>query len=116
MKSNNYSKGKLGEDIAVNYLKNCGFEILDRNFAIKAAEIDIIAYKNNIENFIEVKSRTTIDFGYAHEAVDARKQNKIRLAAEVYLNQTNLIYEEISFDVVEIYFDTKNINHIIGCF
>ena len=52
MKSNNYSKGKLGEDIAVNYLKNCGFEILDRNFAIKAAEIDIIAYKNNIVNFI----------------------------------------------------------------
>ena len=56
MKSNNYAKGKLGEDIAVNYLKNCGFEILDRNFAIKAAEIDIIAYKNNIVNFIEVKS------------------------------------------------------------
>ena len=77
MKSNNYSKGKLGEDIAVNYLKNCGFEILDRNFAIKAAEIDIIAYKDNIVNFIEVKSRTTIDFGYAHEAVDAG--NKIRL-------------------------------------
>ncbi len=116
MKSDNYAKGKQGEEIAVNYLIKDGFEILDRNFTIKSAEIDIIAYKDSILSFIEVKSRTGTDFGYAYEAVDIKKQNKIRMAAEVYINQTDLNYKEISFDIIEIYFGAKNINHIKDCF
>ncbi len=116
MKSNNYIKGRVGEDIAANYIMKNGFDILDRNYKIKFAEIDIIAYKNDVVHFIEVKSRTSRDFGFAYEAVDNKKQEKIRKTAEIYLNQSNFFYNEISFDIIEIYYDTKNINYIRGCF
>lgn len=116
MKANNYLKGKLGEDIAESYLLDKGYEILRKNFKIKKAEIDIIAYKNNDISFVEVKSRTNRDFGLACEAVDKTKQNKIRLAAEYFLSTEHIEYEEMSFDVIEIYYEDFEIIHIIDCF
>lgn len=116
MKANNYSKGKLGEDIAEAYLLEKGYDILSKNYKIKKAEIDIIAFKDKIITFVEVKSRTNRDFGLACEAVDKTKQNKIRLAAEYFLSKDYIQYEEVSFDVIEIYYENFDIIHIIDCF
>lgn len=116
MKTNNYLKGKLGEDIATEYLRDKGYYIREKNYKTKKAEIDIIVYKDNIISFVEVKSRTNKDFGLACEAVDIRKQTKIRSAAQHYLNTADIIYEGISFDVIEIYYEEFDIIHIIDCF
>ena len=116
MKANNYLKGRLGENIAEVYLLEKGYEIISKNYKIKKAEIDIIAYKDNIISFVEVKSRTNRDYGLACEAVDKTKQNKIRLAADYFLSTEKIEYEQISFDVIEVYYQDFDIIHIIDCF
>jgi len=76
--------GKLGEDKATSFLINSGFEILDRNFRTRLGEIDIIATKSNIIYCIEVKTRSSIQFGLPSEAITAKKLRRMRLTAEIY--------------------------------
>ena len=64
---NNIEKGKLGENISVDYLIKNGYKILERNYRNKIGEIDIIALYDGILVFIEVKSRSNINYGYAFE-------------------------------------------------
>ena len=86
--------GILGEQIAKNYLKNKGYEILDKNFSFRIpgnpqkGEVDIVAKKSDIISFIEVKTLT--DRGRAsiispEEKVDFRKQRKLVKNAESWL-------------------------------
>lgn len=65
-------------------MKKDGYEILEQNFRCKIGEIDIIAKQENILSFVEVKYRSTTRYGYAGEAVNYRKQNKIYKCAQVY--------------------------------
>lgn len=113
---NNKEKGYLGEQIALNYLLKKGANILNRNYRIKSGEIDIIAKFNNELVFIEVKSRTSIKFGYPSEAVNYKKKKKIYNVAQHYILVNNLYNIPIRFDVIEIYFNDKKINHIINAF
>ena len=89
--------GKRGEDLTVNYLKNQGFKILERNYRVKSAEADIIASKGEKIYFIEVKSRTSLSYGTPSEAVNYQKQKKYRELALIYLQknkETEIYYEE----------------------
>ena len=106
--------GFVGEAIAVNYLKSNGYVILETNYTNQLGEIDIIAKYKNIIVFLEVKTRTSGKFGYGREAVDSRKQNKIRLVATGYLKYKRLIDVACRFDVIEITDD--NIEHIENAF
>lgn len=108
--------GKFGEDAAAEYLENNGYEILKRNYRIKSGEIDIIALSPaEICVFAEVKTRRNTEYGFACEAVDRRKQEKIVRTAMTYPHADNL-----RFDVIEVYygkdFEVKNINHIKNAF
>lgn len=94
--------GKRGEDLAVNYLKDLGYKILERNYAIRQAEADVIIEKDNKIIFVEVKSRTTLKYGTPSEAVNYRKQKKYRELALIYLQKKGLENFEISFAVVEV--------------
>lgn len=67
--------GKKGEDLAVAYLLENGYEILDRNWTFQKAEIDIIAKKENILAIIEVKTRSNLDFGLPQDFVKPKKFN-----------------------------------------
>jgi len=115
----NRSKGNIGEILAVRYLKKNGFSILERNFSPKTnfqgGEIDIIAEKGGMTHFIEVKMRSSADFGYGRESVTARKQKTIRRLAERYLVSRG-IYQTASccFDVIEI--NGTYANHTIELF
>jgi putative endonuclease len=113
---NNKEKGYLGEQIALNYLLKKGANILNRNYRIKSGEIDIIAKFNNELVFIEVKSRTSIKFGYPSEAVNYKKINKIINVAKYYLLKNKLDNIDIRFDVIEVYLKNKEVNHIINAF
>ena len=103
MKEKNYVKGKIGEVSTENFLIEKGYKLVTQNFSTKLGEIDIVAFDGNTLVFIEVKARDTLKFGRPSEAVDYKKQMKIRRTAEIFLIQYRL-YEKCKcrFDVVEI--------------
>lgn len=111
----NKVEGLTGEVIASNYLKKRKYKILETNYKNRLGEIDIIALQKKTIVFVEVKSRSTLAFGRPSEAVDARKQNKIRGVASLYLLQNKLTDSQVRFDVIEI-IDNTIINHIENAF
>lgn len=114
MKIFNKIKGDIGEELATQFLKKEKYKILARNYSTHIGEIDIIATKNSVIVFVEVKARTSNEFGRPAEAVNYRKQQKIHLVAEQYLQKYNLENKEIRFDVIEI-FDGE-VTHLKDCF
>ncbi|MDB5232241.1 MAG: YraN family protein [Chitinophagaceae bacterium] len=61
--------GNKGEDIAANHLQQLGFEILERNWRFRKWEVDIIASKGKLLHFIEVKTRTNLNYGRPEESI-----------------------------------------------
>ncbi len=111
--------GKLGEDCAAKFLETEGYKIIARNFRIRSAEIDIIAQKDDVIVFVEVKARSDIRHGLPSEAVTFRKQKKIIEAAGVFLQDENFSECACRFDVVEVYLRgelVEEINHIENAF
>lgn len=109
--------GARGEIIASNYLINKGYAILERNYKNKIGEIDIIAKQGNTIVFVEVKTRMTRAFGDPLEAVNVRKQQKIRDVATAYLMKTKKLNSPCRFDVISILGDTnEEIDHIENAF
>lgn len=100
----NFNKIKIGikgENVATDYLLQKGYTIMEKNWRYKNFEIDIIAMQKNKLHFVEVKTRTTQQFGNPEESIDARKMNALKRAAEAYL-LTNNIQTYIQFDVIAI--------------
>lgn len=96
--------GNIGEEIAVKYLQQEEYIIINRNFKCKQGEIDIIAkdLKKGELVFIEVKTRRNYNYGNPSEAVDERKQKHIYRSAEYYVYKYNIKNIPIRFDVMEI--------------
>lgn len=90
--------GNLAEDFVADYLTKNGFIINARNFNLRCGEIDIIATKNNLVSFIEVKSRNTNYFGLS-EVITKSKQRKIILTAKYYIAKHKLYNNICRFDV-----------------
>lgn len=113
--------GAWGEATAAEYLRRKHYKIIAVNFRCRLGEIDLIAADRKYLAFVEVKLRKDSGFAEAREFVDFRKQNRIRITAELYLswNPTDL---QPRFDVIEIYapqgIETKNpvINHLEDAF
>ena len=102
-RKNNRETGSHYERLAGAYLEQEGYEILEYNYRCKTGEIDIIAKEGQTLVFVEVKYRKDDKKGYPAQAVDQRKQQKIRKSAMIYLKKNHLSFEQpIRFDVVEI--------------
>ncbi len=110
---NNVKIGSSGEDKAVEYLKKNNYKILKRNFRTKVGEIDIIAFKDGITIFCEVKTRKNKSFGCGFEAVNKIKQQKIINSAGIYFTLKGKETKS-RFDVISI--DENEINHIENAF
>ena len=110
----NQEIGKLGEDIAVNYLKQKGYKILDRNFECRQGELDIIALDKKEIVFIEVKTRTSNRYGYPSEAVNKVKQKHMLQTIKYYLYIRNLNDKFVRIDVIEVHIrnNVYKVNHI----
>lgn len=108
--------GDFGEEITASYLEKNGYRILDRNYSKPFGEIDIIAIKGDVISFVEVKTRKSDDFAYAAEAVDYYKQERIKRASQAFLMERKLTDFLISFDISEVYLDTRKINYIENAF
>lgn len=113
----NISKGRYGESLAREYIINKGYKVLEVNYTTKLGEVDIIALDKNIIAFIEVKTRTNKNFGYAYEAVNFRKQKKIINTSNVYMKHKNIKDIQIRYDIIEVYLERQiDINHIENAF
>lgn len=113
----NLEKGKYGESLAKNFLIEKGYKILEMNFTTKAGEVDIVALDKDILVFIEVKTRSNKNFGYAFEAVNYKKQRKIINTSSLYIKFRNIKNIQIRYDIIEIYLEqTIDINHIEDAF
>ena len=109
--------GKLGEQVALNYLTEKGYNVLETNYRNKIGEVDIIAYDNDILAFIEVKTRMGNDYGYAYESVNSRKQKKIANTSLMYIQKNKLYDVQVRFDVIEVYpMEKTSINHFENAF
>lgn len=105
--------GKYGEDLAVNYLKKQGYDIIERNFHYaKYGEIDIVALKNEHLSFIEVKTRKNLDFGHPLEFISKSKLKKIILSMQYFLSQTKIKYKTYGLDAISIISENNKIEHI----
>ncbi len=93
--------GKKGEEDAAAYLQQKGFEILHRNWRHSYYEIDIIALKNGVLHFVEVKLRTSNNFGLPEDAVDKRKFRRLLNAADEFLHR-HPQYRHVQYDIVAI--------------
>lgn len=112
----NKSKGETGESLAAACLIAKGYKIVKRNYRGRTGEIDIIAIDGPTVVFVEVKARLTDDYGYPAEAVTYVKRRNINKAAAEYIKQFRLFDAPVRFDVVEVWLDTKNVNHIENAF
>ncbi len=112
---NTVGVGKFGEDIACRYLESNGYTIIKRNYRASGGEIDIVAKKGTHLAFVEVKTRKNQKFGSASEAVNYHKQQKIIHTARAFLMRYTA-YEDISFDVCEVYTENRYINYIEAAF
>ena len=112
---NKREQGSHYETMAAEYLKNKGYEIILQNFFSKNGEIDIIAKDTDTLVFCEVKYRSNTRYGLPDEAVDYRKQDKIRKTAAYYLYRNNFPVEtRVRFDVIAVL--GEKITHIEDAF
>ena len=96
--------GLIGEELAVNYIKNKDYNILERNYRTKLGELDIIAKRQNTIIFVEVKTRTSNIYGTPSESVNYKKQQTIRKLSQQYILYRKLYKDHFSyrFDVIEV--------------
>ena len=109
--------GKLGEELAVDFLQQNGYEILETNWVFQKAEIDIIAQKENILAVVEVKTRSSIEFGLPQDFVKPKKIQLLVKAVNQYVIANDLDVE-VRFDIIAIHKDAKDfsIEHIEEAF
>jgi putative endonuclease len=110
--------GRRGEQLAKAHLENAGYEILDENWCHGKAEVDLIAYKDRLIVFVEVKTRTGTGFGQPEDFVDLRKQKLMAKAADEYIELMSHM-GEVRFDIVAILFTNETsyrLNHIEDAF
>ena len=113
--------GKKGEELAVEYLQENGYEILDRNWTFQKAEIDIIAQKESTLAVIEVKTRSSLDFGSPQDFVKPKKIQLLIKAVNAYINYREKDFDDnlnIRFDIMAIHKngETFAIEHLTDAF
>jgi putative endonuclease len=99
------SFGKRGEDLACEELQRLGYAILDRRFRTRCGELDIVARDGNVIVFVEVKARSSGNFGAPGESVTWKKRQQLGRMAASYLFVKHLHGAPCRFDVVAV---TKN--------
>ena len=98
--------GKYGERVAATYLVNDGYELIDCNWRCDEGELkgelDIVARRNGVLTFVEVKTRSSVDYGEPAEAVGPVKVRRIRELATVWMRLHPTEHDDVSFDVMSV--------------
>ena len=109
--------GKKGEQLAVDFLLNNGYEIVERNYRFDKAEVDIIAQKSDVLAIVEVKTRSTLDFGNPQDFVKPKQIKNLVKAVDEYVTENDLDLE-VRFDIIAIVKQGKSfeIEHLENAF
>ncbi|MGE5944124.1 MAG: YraN family protein [Flavobacteriales bacterium] len=109
--------GTKGEQLAVDFLLKNGYDILDRNYRFDKAEVDIIAQKDTTLAIIEVKTRSTIDYGNPQDFVKPKQIQRLVKAVDEYVT-ANYLDVEVRFDIIAIIKEGKGfkIEHLENAF
>jgi putative endonuclease len=94
--------GRQGEQMAADYLKNAGLDILQRNWRCSQGEIDIVAAEGRVLVICEVKTRSDVRFGTPLEAITRQKAWRLRRLAALWLVTQQVIFDEVRIDVVGV--------------
>jgi putative endonuclease len=115
---NHRVQGKVGEDLAANFLERKGLKIIKRNYRFERGEIDLIAEEGDELVFVEVKARRSSAFGAPEDAVTEEKQKQVHAVADGYLFEYDIDNRPCRFDVVAVEFKNGNaeIRHIRDAF
>jgi len=111
MKTLNKQTGKLGENMAAKFLEAKGYKILDRNYSTKFGELDIIALDSTTLVFVEVKTKTSDQFGSPEEMITPHKLHQIQNTAQSYLFSNPSPNLPLRIDAICINLETKTIKH-----
>ncbi|MFI6867139.1 YraN family protein [Nocardia sp. NPDC050406] len=117
--AHNLALGAHGEQLAADYLRAAGMEIVERNWRCRYGELDLIARDPTVTAFVEVKTRTGVGFGVPAEAVTFAKQRRIRRLALLWLAEQDGPWVSIRFDVVSVLVPRDGqpeITHLPGVF
>lgn len=95
------SQGQAGEDEALAHLQRAGLTLVERNFRCKGGEIDLIMKESSVLVFVEVRKRSDASYGGAAASVTSRKQARLILAAQIYLQRFKMP-PACRFDVIAI--------------
>jgi putative endonuclease len=98
--------GRRGEDLAHRYLRTKGLSVLARNYRPDGgdSEVDIVARDGGVLVFVEVKSRTSTEFGSPDRAIGHEKQKNIVRAARAFATRAGIEWSEVRFDTISIVF------------
>jgi putative endonuclease len=109
--------GKLGEELAVEFLQKNGYVILETNWTFQKAEIDIIAQKENILAIVEVKTRSSLDFGLPQDFVKPKKIQLLVKAVNEYVISKDLDIQ-VRFDIIAVHKEGQSfaIEHLVDAF
>ncbi|HRL71041.1 MAG TPA: YraN family protein [Flavobacterium sp.] len=109
--------GKLGEELAVEFLRKEGYRILETNWTFQKAEIDILAQKENILAVVEVKTRSSLDFGLPQDFVKPKKIQLLVKAVDAFVSERDLDIQ-VRFDIIAVHKEDKSfvIEHLIDAF
>ena len=94
--------GRAGEDAAARVYLDRGYHVVARNWRCRVGELDLIVQRGDTIVVCEVKARRGMRFGGGYEAVDRRKQQKLRAVTEVYLQRSGSAAERVRFDVASV--------------
>ena len=107
--------GGLGENVAVEYLKEKGYSIIQKNFRSEPGEIDIIATDKNWTIFVEVKTRTGSEYGSPQESIDFNKVDRIRKAAIAFLKDNKPEGKKsLRFDAISVIVEKNKLEKLLG--
>ena len=110
--------GETGERLAAQFLQQKGYTILEQNYYVRGGEIDIVAQNDDTLVFVEVKCARSHAFGPPETWVDERKQQRLGLASDIYLQRNDIEDMDCRFDViaVDLSHNPPTIRHLENAF
>jgi putative endonuclease len=101
--------GQLGEELAVHYLQQRGYDIVERNYRCPYGEVDVVARDSSRLAFVEVRARRGTAFGSPEESVTPQKQQRLVTVAREYLQAHDIVDVDWGIDVVAVEFTSTGV-------
>ncbi|MBP1537142.1 MAG: YraN family protein [Ruminococcus sp.] len=104
--------GDIGEQATADFLQRHGYAILERNYTVRGGEIDIIASKDNVTAFVEVKTRKENPLEQGEQAITPAKKKRLVAAAQRYIDEVMMNCDTCRFDVAVVTVSDNAVKHL----